>query len=135
MENKIIVDGKNTALGRLASYVAKNALLGKEVMVVNSNEVVVRGNKKDILKKYQTLFKKGGSSLKGPKIIRTPERILKRTIRGMLSHKQTRGVDALSRIKCYNKTPEEFKEFEKITVGKEKQGKVVTLKEIASELK
>lgn len=131
MENKIIIDGTHATMGRLASYSAKKALLGKSIVIINANEVVIVGRKEDTLNKYQRLIKKGGSSLKGPKIIRSPERILKRAIRGMLSHKQFRGRSAIKRIMCYNESPEEFKNVKKIKAGKEKRGKFITLNELA----
>lgn len=135
MITEIIIDGKNATFGRLASYVAKQALLGKKIVVVNSNEVVIIGTKQDILKKYKARFKIGGASQKGPKIIRNPERILKRAIRGMLSHKQGRGSDAFERVRCYNEVPAEYEKLEKIAIGTEKHGKYITLKELAKELK
>lgn len=134
MEEKVI-DGKNATLGRLSSYAAKQSLLGKKIVIINANEVVIVGDKKNISAKYKDMIQKGGHSLKGPKIIRTPERILKRTIRGMLSHKQTRGSGALDRIRCYNQVPEKYKESKKIVAGKEKRGKFITLKELVSLIK
>ncbi len=133
--NKIIIDGKNATMGRLASYVAKQAMLGKKVTIINSNDVLISGNKEDNLAKWKKRFDMGGSSLKGPRIIRSPERILKRVIRGMLSHKQERGKEALKRIICYNKMPEKYSEEKKIIAGKPKKGKYVSLKEIAGGLK
>src|SRR3989344_3662711 len=103
----------------------------KKIIIVNVNEVVIVGKKEDILSKYQILVKKGGSSQKGPRIIRTPERILKRVIRGMLPHKQMRGRDALNNIRCYNEIPTEFLEVKKIRAGKEKRGKFILLKELS----
>src|SRR3989344_5109318 len=131
---KLIIDGNHATLGRLSSFVAKQALLGKEVVIVNSNDVVIVGRREDILSKYHQLVKKGGSSQKGPITIRSPERILKRTIRGMVPHKQYKGKDAMSKIRCYNETPEEFKEVKKVSVGKEKRGKFISLKELAKML-
>ncbi len=131
MEDKIIIDGTHATMGRLSSFVAKQALLGKKIIIVNVNEVVIVGKKEDILSKYQILVKKGGSSQKGPRIIRTPERILKRVIRGMLPHKQMRGRDALNNIRCYNEIPTEFLEVKKIRAGKEKRGKFILLKELS----
>jgi large subunit ribosomal protein L13 len=133
--SRLVVDGTHATMGRLASYGAKQALLGKDVVIVNANEVVVVGRKEDIVSKYQILIGKGGASLKGPRIIRTPERLLKRTIRGMLPHKQERGKTALSKVKCYNETPEEFKESKKIKAGKEKRGKFISLKELSGFIK
>ena len=132
---KIIIDGANATLGRLASYAAKQALMGKEIVIVNANDVVIVGNRNNILEKYVIIVKKGGSSLKGPKISRTPERLLKRTIRGMLPHKKGRGEDAVDKIKCYNETPEEFKNSKKIIAGKTKTGKFMKLSELVSLIK
>ena len=73
---------------------------------------------------------KGGNSLKGPKIPKTPERIMKRTIRGMLSHKQGRGSDAMKRIICYNVLPSELESQEKTTMKRNLITKSLTLKEV-----
>ena len=91
IKNVIVIDGKNAILGRLASYVVKQALLGKEIAIVNCNEVVISGKPKSVIKEYQEKRQRGGSSLKGPFFPKSPERIVKRTVRGMLSYKQGRG--------------------------------------------
>ena len=135
MESEIIIDGKNAVMGRLASYSAKQAMLGKKISIVNCDEVIVLGNKKDVVSRYLIKIKKGGSSLKGPKIIRTPERILKRTIRGMVPHKQQRGKEAINKIRCYNQVPKELEETKKVSAGREKHGKFMTLKQLCRELK
>jgi large subunit ribosomal protein L13 len=132
--NKLVVDGNNATLGRLASFVAKKALLGNEIIIVNCEDVVVSGKPKSIIGEYQVMRKKGGSSLKGPFFPKMPERIVKRTIRGMLSYKQKRGSDALKRIICYNQTPEEFKEVKKIISGKGKNISKIKLKSLSREI-
>ncbi len=134
MEKRIIIDGKNAILGRLASYAAKQSLLGKEIAIVNCNEVVISGNSRSVIGEYKKSRTRGGSSLKGPFFPKIPERVVKRTIRGMLSHKQRRGNTALKRIKCYNQVPEEFKDLKKIVSGKEKHLKTIKLKELSREL-
>ncbi|MEA3329195.1 MAG: 50S ribosomal protein L13 [Nanoarchaeota archaeon] len=134
-ESKLIVDGSHATMGRLASYCAKQALLGKVIVIVNCNEVLISGNKESIVDRFKQKIKMGGHGLKGPRIRRSPERILKRAIRGMLSHKQKRGNNALKNIMCYNQTLEEYKEVKKIVAGKKKKGKYYTLKEICSLLK
>ncbi|HIG52337.1 TPA: 50S ribosomal protein L13 [Candidatus Pacearchaeota archaeon] len=132
--NKLVVDGNNATLGRLASFVAKKALLGNEIIIVNCENVVISGKPKSIIGEYQVMRKKGGSSLKGPFFPKMPERIVKRTIRGMLSYKQKRGSDALKRIICYNQTPEEFKEVKKIISGKGKNISKIKLKSLSSKI-
>jgi len=131
---KIVIDGRNALLGRLASFAAKQSLLGKEISIVNCNEVVVSGKPKSIIGEYKEMRDKGGSSLKGPFFPRLPERIVKRTIRGMLSHRQGRGRDALKRIKCYNETPVEFEKSKMVKSGKEKNIKKIKLRDLSREI-
>lgn len=130
MKKEIIIDATNGTLGRIASFAAKQSLLGKTVTIINCNDVLISGRKDDIVNKYRTLLNKGGNSLKGPKIPKTPERITKRTVRGMLSHKKGRGHDALKRIMCYNKTPTEFESKEKTSLKRDLKTKSMTLKEV-----
>ena len=126
-----LINGKGAVLGRLASYVAKQALRGEDVVVLNCEEVIVTGNKKNIQEKFQEKRTKVGSGQKGPKHSRNPERVVKRTIRGMLpNHRRGRGKQALQRIKCYNGIPKEFENEKKIVAGKEKKFKHIDVKEI-----
>jgi len=120
-----IIDGTNAVLGRLASYVAKQALLGKEVTIVNCEKIIITGNKQDIIEDFRKKRTRVGSAQKGPKISRLAHMIVKRAIRGMLSHKKARGKEALKRIKVYEGIPDKFKEAEIISLGKEKQGKFI----------
>lgn len=116
-----IIDGKNVVLGRLASFVAKKLLKGEEIAVVNCNEVLITGNKKDIEKNFKEKRSRFGHSQKGPKHHKNSEKIVKRTIRGMLpDHREGRGKIAFKRVKCYNLFPKEFegKELIKFETGK-----------------
>jgi large subunit ribosomal protein L13 len=135
MENKLIIDGTGAILGRLCSYAAKQALLGKEITIVNCNDVVSAGNKKNILGEYIIMRQKDGSNLKGPFFPKVPEKIVKRTIRGMLSYKQQRGEKALGRVMCYNKVPAELESAKKISLeifsSKDKRAKTMKLSEVA----
>jgi len=132
--NEVVIDATNALLGRLASYAAKQALLGKNIAIVNCNRIVVSGNQRSVIEHYKILRQRGGHSLNGPLFPRLPERIVKRTIRGMLPYKQTRGLAALKRVKCYNEMPEEYRELKKIKAGKEKNIQTITLKEVSREL-
>lgn len=128
-EEQIIIDGENALLGRLASFSAKQALHGKEVRIVNAEKVVISGNRDFIIGEY--LIKRKRRKVKFPS---QPERILKRTIRGMLPHRKGHGLEAFRRIKCYIGMPEEFKNEKKIKSGKEKTG-MMTLNELSMLLK
>lgn len=118
MTNELIVDAENAVVGRMASIVAKEALLGKKISIINSEKAVMSGNLQNIVGEYITLRKKGGSSQKGPIVPATVEKLLKLAIRGMLSHKQGRGKTALQSIKCYVGIPKEFAGKESIKIGK-----------------
>jgi len=127
-----IIDGKNSVLGRLASYAAKEALKGEEIVVLNCGEIIITGNKKNIEEDFKAKRSRVGSGQKGPKHSKTSEKIVKRVIRGMLpDHRKGRGKIAFRRIKCYVGVPKEFQEAKKIIVGKEKRNKFIYVKEVS----
>jgi len=130
MKTHIVIDASAGTLGRVASLAAKQSLLGKEVSIVNCDDVLITGNKEGVIKKYTVLRQKGGSSLKGPKIPRSPQMIVKRTVRGMLPHKKGRGSEALKRVKCYNKVPKELEGEEKTTLKRELKVKAIKLSKV-----
>jgi len=117
-----VINGKDATLGRLASYVAKEALKGEEIVVINCDKIVISGNKKDIQQKFESRRKRVGSGQKGPKYSLLAERIVKRAIRGMIpNHRKGRGKIAYQKIKCYVGIPEEFKEVKSIQSKGEKK--------------
>lgn len=128
MKNEIILDAENAVMGRLASFSAKQALLGKNVIIVNSEKAIIIGNKANIVEHY--LWKKGmgGSNLSGPFIHAVPEKIIKRTIRGMLPYKQERGLLAFKRIKSFSGIPKEYENVKMIKSIRGKKG--ITLAEL-----
>ncbi|MFT4261118.1 MAG: 50S ribosomal protein L13 [Candidatus Woesearchaeota archaeon] len=103
----MIIDAKDMIVGRLATHVAKQALLGETISIVNAEKAVITGKKDEILNKFKQR-KERGAALVGPYYPRTPERLLKRMIRGMLPYKQPRGREAFERIKCYKGVPKQF---------------------------
>ncbi|MBI4140154.1 50S ribosomal protein L13 [Candidatus Woesearchaeota archaeon] len=100
-----IYDASGAIVGRLASRVAKDAILGEEVAIINVGDAIITGSKEFVLSKYERK-RSMGQHHKGPFIHRTPEKFFKRIIRGMLPHKESRGVLAFKRIKCYNGVPD-----------------------------
>ena len=134
-----VVDATSLILGRMATVVAKSALKGKEVAVVNCEKAVISGNKKTILAKYKQRRERGKGGKWGPFYPRMPDRIVKRTIKGMLPKKRwsekSRGRLALSRIKCYIGIPDEFKSSKIETIEKADKAKLkinaITIGEIS----
>ena len=110
----MIIDATDAILGRLAARAAKKLLNGEDVIIVNADLAVVSGTPKMVREKYAAK-RKIGSALHGPYFPRYPDRIVWRTIRGMLPYKKPRGRIALKKLKVHRGQPEEFKDAEKIT--------------------
>ena len=100
----MIVNADNLILGRLASFVAKQALLGEKIDIINIEKAVVSGKRLFVLAHYRQKRERGYVT-KGPFFPREPERLVRRTIRGMLPYKQEKGRKAFARIKCYQGVP------------------------------
>jgi len=113
----MIIDAENMILGRLGTTVAKKALLGEEIQIVNCKDAVIVGTRQNILAKYKQRTDRT-TPRKGPFIPRTSDRFVKRSIRGMLPYKKTRGRDALERIKCFKSIPESLKNQKILTLTK-----------------
>ena len=114
----ILVNGENVVMGRLASFVAKKAIEGEQVTVVNAEKAIITGSKEDAMKKLKVKLSLGGKGNpeKGPKFSRMPDQILRRSVRGMLPWKSTRGKEAYRKVHVYIGIPEEFdgKKFEEV---------------------
>ena len=110
----MIIDAKDSILGRVSTYAAKQILLGDTVDVINCEQCVISGKKEAILANYHRKLKRGAPN-KGPFFYRRPDAMVKRTIRGMLPWKRSRGRDAYKLVKCHVGVPESLKN-EKATV-------------------
>lgn len=130
----IVVDAANGILGRVASFAAKEALKGKNVIVLNCSEAVITGNERTTISIYHTKRARGGSSLKGPFFPKHPDRLMKRTIRGMLPYKKERGLLAFKRIKCFSDAPKEYEKAGKISLNSNPQSKNISLGELSKEI-
>jgi large subunit ribosomal protein L13 len=103
-----IIDANNIVLGRLASVIAKRLLNGEEIIVVNAGKALIQGSRKEILADYHKK-RTIGSQRKGPFYPAKPERIFKRTVRGMLPYQKGRGREAYKRLKVHAGTPSRIK--------------------------
>jgi len=133
-----IIDAANLKLGRLASHVAKEALRGEQISVVNAEKVVLTGRKKDILATYREK-RTVGSRYKGPFFPRVPHLIVRRSIRGMLSYKKETGRNAFKRVRVYMGVPKqlggkEFSTYEDAKLGIVERRSYMTIEEIAKHL-
>ena len=93
-DEEILIDGSQGVLGRVCTYAAKQALTGKKVIIVNCDDLIVSGNKDNILERYNRKRARGGDAQKGPYFPRLPKDIVRRTVRGMLKYKKVFGSRA-----------------------------------------
>jgi len=111
----LVLSGRMCVLGRLASRVAEEALDGRSVAVLHAEDIVITGNEESTIKEYREKRKSGGS---GPYYPKQPDRIAKRSVRGMLPYKKKRGREALERIRMYLGAPAPFDGEAKVPEGK-----------------
>merc|ERR1711967_10616 len=99
-EKLVVIDARGHLMGRLASFVAKEALNGQKVVVVRCEELVISGsfirNKLKLLMK--SVKRMNTNPKKGPFHHRSPADMFLRVMRGMLPHKQYRGSAAFQRV-------------------------------------
>ena len=114
----VVVDAEEMILGRLASYVAKQLLTGESVVVVNAEKAVITGKPTSVFKRFEDRRDLVGPmrQSKGPFHPRMPDRIVRRTIRGMLPYKKSSGRDAFKRCMVYIGVPNEFKSSDKVVL-------------------
>lgn len=141
MPPEIVIDATNLILGRMASIVAKMLLMGYKVTIVNAEKAVVSGEPKMVIESYKLLFRV--KTLRNPyrtgiRRPRTPERIIRYTIRGMLPKNCPKGKKALKNLRVYVGIPEEVKGKEIKTIkeacAERLRGKYITLGELAKQL-
>lgn len=132
----LYIDANDMVLGRLASTVAKKLLNGESVCVVNAERSVIMGRPESTLAEYKEKRARG-DPYHGPFFPRTPERIFKRTVRGMLPYKTARGSEALKRLKVFISIPNELKGKEFMVIknaGNKAEQKFTTLEKLSGVL-
>jgi large subunit ribosomal protein L13 len=127
-----IINAEGAILGRFCTVVAKRLLNGEEIVVVNTEKAIVTG-KKNMLKESFKHEREVGTYRKGPFFPRMPDRIVKRTIRGMIPYQTSHGRDAFKRLKCYIGIPKEFegKKFEIVKEAKKQPVNYMTIEDLS----
>ncbi|WP_457591374.1 50S ribosomal protein L13 [Geoglobus sp.] len=110
-----VIDASGHILGRLSSYIAKRLLEGEKIVVVNAEKAIITGSPENVFERYKEKYDRG-SKEKGPYFPRHPEKIFKRTVRGMLPWKSRRGREAYRRLRVFMGVPEQLRnrEFERV---------------------
>ncbi len=132
-----LVNADGLILGRMASKVAKRLLNGEKVIIVNAEKAVLSGKKKSKVAEAKK-FLEVGAPMKGPFHYRRPDRILRKTVRGMLPFKQPKGKQAYKKLKVFIGVPEDLKDQQMITLKEAQAAKLkvpyFTLAELAKEI-
>ena len=115
----MIIDGEGCVLGSLASVTSKNLLEGEEVVILNAEKIMITGNKDWAYAKYKQRVDRASISNPrdlGPKYPRRPDDIFRRTVRGMLPYKKSKGRVAFKGLKAYVGVPEEYADADLVAV-------------------
>lgn len=91
----------------MASIVAKRLLLGEHIIIVNAERAAISGKRLSRLKDARA-FLDIGHPRKGPFHPRRPDQILRKTVKGMLPHRQPKGEAALRRLRVFLGVPPEL---------------------------
>jgi large subunit ribosomal protein L13 len=131
------VNADGLIVGRMSSSIAKRLLNGEYVTILNAEKAIYSGKKKSKTAEAH-LFLEVGAPERGPFHYRRPDRMLKKTVRGMLPYHQPKGKIAFKRLKVFMGIPLEFKDqqtiqFEEAQAAKLK-GPSFTLAELSKEI-
>ncbi len=141
LKRTIIINADGAILGRLSTHIAKALQEGFKVYVVNAEKAVVSGEKLRVIEGYKVWLRiktLRNPQKRSPRRPRTPESIIKKTVKGMLPKNFQKGLDALRNLKVFVGLPKEFEGKEMIrlsTITSEKLGhEYITVGEIARAL-
>ncbi|MEM2104850.1 MAG: 50S ribosomal protein L13 [Candidatus Bathyarchaeia archaeon] len=136
-KNVRVVNADGLILGRMASIIAKRLLLGEEIVIVNAERAVISGKKESKVREAKEFLEVGRPEV-GPFHYKRPDRIVRRTVRGMLPYKQPKGKQAYKRLKVFIGVPDEFKKYEMETLPEAQASKLtcpyLTVGDLAKEV-
>lgn len=114
-EHVAVIDATGLILGRMASHIARRLLQGEEITIVNAEKAAISGKRLSKVKEAKK-FLEVGHPRKGPLHRRRPDRIVRRTVRGMLPRRKPKGQQAYKRLKVFLDIPKEFETKEIQTI-------------------
>jgi len=131
----IVIDGTDLILGRLATKVATLAISGTDVQIINAEKVVIVGKRTQIFAKYKRHSQRGTHTT-GPFTHRGADRLVRRSIRGMIAYKTPAGALAYKRVMCHIGNPEigQAQTFDDINVQNTDNINYVTMGDISKHL-
>jgi large subunit ribosomal protein L13 len=140
MSKELVLDAKNQILGRLASYIAKRAIEGNKVVVLNAEKAVISGRRSNIVQeaKLRLETRTHGTQSHAPIHQRRPDLYLRRVVRGMLPWDKPKGRAAYHRVWVFMGIPQEYADKDVAKVPKADASRLispyVTLEDLAKEI-
>jgi large subunit ribosomal protein L13 len=132
-----VVNGEGLILGRMCSKIAKRVLNGEQIIIVNAEKIVISGKRKSKVAEAHKFLEVGAPD-RGPFHSRRPDRIVRKTVRGMVPWKQPKGKTAYKRLKVFLGVPFELKDQPMETIEQASAAKLngphFTLGELAIEI-
>jgi len=132
-----LINANGLILGRMASIVAKKLLNGERVIIVNAEKAVISGKKRSKVAEAKK-FLEVGAPKRGPFHYRRPDRILRKTVRGMLPFKKPKGKNALKKLKVFISVPEDLRDQQMVSIEEAQATKLngphFTLLDLAKEI-
>ena len=117
----MLYDAKDKILGRFCSQIAKKALLGEKLVIINAKDAIISGTKSNIHENFlaKLNISTATNPTRGPFWKRRPDTFMRRVIKQMLPRKKLRGKEALRRVHVYiSEIPDRFKRrYQKLTPG------------------
>ena len=135
--SEVIVNAEGLVLGRMCSKIAKRLLNGEQIIIVNAEKAIISGKKKSKVAEAKE-FLEVGAPERGPFHSRRPDRIVRKTVRGMVPWPHPKGKNAYKRLKVFMGIPKELKDQKMETVEQASAAKLkgphFTLAELATEI-
>src|SRR4030043_1917522 len=132
-----LINADGLILGRMCSKIAKRLLNGEQIIIVNAEKAIISGKKKSKVAEAKQ-FLEVGAPERGPFHYRRPDRIMRKTVRGMLPIKQPKGKTAYKRLTVFMGVPEDLKDQKMDTFTEAQAAKLkgphFTLAELAREV-
>ncbi len=139
-ENVKVYDAEKIVVGRLGTRVAKDALMGNNVVIVNVEKAIITGDRRSVIEAFKVKrdIRTSSNPTRGPFHERRPDMMVRRMFRGMLPWPTPRGKAAYKRIKVYIGIPEKYMNAERIVLEKSRyrsmKNKFIQVSELSHEL-
>lgn len=135
-----VYNAEGKVLGRFASTIAKQLLLGKSIAVINADKAIISGDRNITAAKYRVRLslQEKENPEHSPYWPRRSDMLVRRIVRGMLPYGKTTGRNAYKRLIVFRGVPEELKDKKSIMLDikdpKSIYSGYITVKELSKEL-